>query len=90
MKPSEHTIVSIRAKKQAVHGFEAESRPILKNILFKSPIYLDDEINIIIFNIYTNLLKFRIFSKNANSWSWTYGSLMEEKRCHKSNLKVRS
>jgi len=45
-------MVSIIAKKQAVHGFDAESRPILKNILFKSPIYLDDEINIIIFNIY--------------------------------------
>ena len=40
IKPKEHTIVNIKAKKQAVIGLDAESRPILKNILFKRPIYL--------------------------------------------------
>jgi hypothetical protein len=38
MKPSEQTRVSMRAKKHAAPGFDAEKYPMLKNTLFRKPI----------------------------------------------------
>lgn len=38
MKPRVNTSVNIKAKKQAVKGFDAEAYPMLKNILLRKPI----------------------------------------------------